>query len=87
MSRSSFLKVVGMVSAIVLAMTLASAAQILPPTVSTMIPFAQDNGYKPEASLLQASDGNLYGTTYYGGRFNEGAVFAMTPAGTPVPAR
>ncbi len=52
MSRSSFLKVVGMVSAIVLAMTFASAAQILPPTVSTMIPFAQDNGYKPEASLL-----------------------------------
>jgi uncharacterized repeat protein (TIGR03803 family) len=32
-------------------------------------------------SLLQASDGNFYGTTAYGGDFGQGAIFQITPAG------
>jgi uncharacterized repeat protein (TIGR03803 family) len=33
------------------------------------------------ASLIQATDGNFYGTTYAGGAFNAGTVFKMTPSG------
>jgi uncharacterized repeat protein (TIGR03803 family) len=39
-----------------------------------------DGGY-PKAALIQASDGNLYGTTSSGGTFGYGAVFKITPAG------
>ena len=35
----------------------------------------------PYAGLIQASDGNLYGTTLVGGVNNLGAVFQITPAG------
>ncbi len=41
---------------------------------------ANDGAY-PEAALLQASDGNFYGTTYEGGSNNFGVIFRMTPAG------
>ncbi|MGH9433093.1 MAG: choice-of-anchor tandem repeat GloVer-containing protein, partial [Terriglobia bacterium] len=34
------------------------------------------------APLLQATDGNFYGTTYNGGSSNDGTVFKMTPDGT-----
>jgi uncharacterized repeat protein (TIGR03803 family) len=33
------------------------------------------------ASLMQSSDGNFYGTTYYGGINNLGTIFRMTPKG------
>jgi uncharacterized repeat protein (TIGR03803 family) len=36
----------------------------------------------PEGSLIQGSDGNFYGMTYYGGVNNDGVVFKITPAGT-----
>lgn len=34
------------------------------------------------AGLMQASDGNFYGTTTYGGIFIAGSIFKMTPNGT-----
>jgi uncharacterized repeat protein (TIGR03803 family) len=37
-------------------------------------------GSSPTATLVQAADGNLYGTTQYGGTFNKGAIFRMTQA-------
>jgi len=37
-------------------------------------------GYRPFAGLIQGSDGNLYGTTYYGGSAF-GTIFKITPAG------
>lgn len=40
-----------------------------------------DGGY-PEAGLILASDGNFYGTTYYGGANGNGTVFKMTSGGT-----
>src|ERR1035438_6669183 len=46
------------------------------------------DGANPEASLIQASDGNLYGTTYDGGTNTDtcsggcGTIFKITPAGT-----
>jgi uncharacterized repeat protein (TIGR03803 family) len=36
----------------------------------------------PVGALLQASDGNFYGTTYYGGMNNNGTVFKLAPDGT-----
>jgi uncharacterized repeat protein (TIGR03803 family) len=39
------------------------------------------DGSEPTAALVQAADGNFYGTTYYGGTNYDGVVFRITPAG------
>jgi uncharacterized repeat protein (TIGR03803 family) len=39
------------------------------------------DGSQPAAGLVQATDGNFYGTTYFGGASNAGSVFKMTPTG------
>jgi len=39
------------------------------------------DGADPQAGLVQASDGNFYGTTYWGGAYAQGTVFKITPAG------
>jgi len=41
-----------------------------------------NDGSLPFRGLLQASDGNFYGTTTTGGTSNRGTVFRMTPAGS-----
>jgi uncharacterized repeat protein (TIGR03803 family) len=40
------------------------------------------DGKTPYAGLIQGSDGNLYGTTYFGGANGFGTVFKVTPSGT-----
>ena len=40
------------------------------------------DGERPLAALLQASDGNFYGTTYAGGANSLGTVFRVTPSGS-----
>jgi uncharacterized repeat protein (TIGR03803 family) len=40
------------------------------------------DGYYPEGGLLQGSDGALYGTTAFGGAFDGGTVFKISPNGT-----
>jgi uncharacterized repeat protein (TIGR03803 family) len=40
------------------------------------------DGANPTAPVIQANDGNFYGTTYFGGAHNGGTVFRITPAGT-----
>ncbi len=42
-----------------------------------------DDGTNPEAGLIDV-DGLLYGTTFAGGKFNLGTLFAMTPDGEEV---
>ena len=58
--------------------------------LTTIHDFDYVDGYQPEAPLVQATDGNFYGTTYYGGISTAcsagfgngcGTVFKMTPAG------
>ncbi len=39
------------------------------------------SGRSPSAALVQASDGNLYGTTPFGGANNNGTIFKITPSG------
>ena len=40
------------------------------------------DGASPYAALMQAADGNFYGTTLRGGTSDFGTIFRMTPAGT-----
>jgi uncharacterized repeat protein (TIGR03803 family) len=52
-------------------------------TLTTLHSF-QNNGtdaYTPVAGLLMDSSGNLYGTSYYGGKYGLGTVYRVTPAG------
>jgi len=41
-----------------------------------------DNGHWPQGNLIQGTDGNLYGTTQYGGPPNGGTVFQVTTGGS-----
>jgi len=47
----------------------------------TLYLFSGPDGKSPQAGLIQASDGNFYGTTALGGAFGYGTVFRFTPAG------
>lgn len=40
------------------------------------------DGAYPEAALVQANDGNIYGTTYQGGTNGHGVIFRITTNGT-----
>jgi uncharacterized repeat protein (TIGR03803 family) len=52
-------------------------------TFKSLASFDRTNGYEPNhTALTQATDGNLYGTTSYGGGNGQGAVFRVTPSGT-----
>jgi uncharacterized repeat protein (TIGR03803 family) len=52
-------------------------------TFTSLVSFNGDNGAFPESmSLVQGTDGNLYGTAPSGGANSGGTVFKMTPTGT-----
>lgn len=57
--------------------------QITPAGVETVLHAFSggSDGSGPEAGVIQAKDGNLYGTTWGGGANNEGTVFELTRAG------
>jgi len=50
-------------------------------TLTTLAKFEGYNGAYPRAGLIQARDGNFYGTTTGGGAFDGGTVFKITPDG------
>ena len=51
-------------------------------TATTLYRFTGSvKGAQPGAPLVQASDGNFYGTTSFGGLYNFGTVFRATPSG------
>jgi uncharacterized repeat protein (TIGR03803 family) len=39
------------------------------------------DGWNAQGGLIQASDGNFYGTAAQGGAYNKGTIFKITPAG------
>jgi uncharacterized repeat protein (TIGR03803 family) len=50
--------------------------------LTVLFPFDGVHGVSPFGPLIQASDGNFYGTTFGGGANNFGTVFKMAPDGT-----
>ncbi len=51
-------------------------------TFTTLHSFTDSpDGANPVAGLVQATNGNLYGTTEWGGLYGDGVVFEITPAG------
>jgi uncharacterized repeat protein (TIGR03803 family) len=54
-------------------------------TLTTLHSFDGTDGANPEAGLVQGTDGNFYGTTYFGGAncpvYGCGTVFKITPSG------
>ena len=55
-------------------------------TLTTLYSFCAQagcpDGQMPFGGLIQATDGNFYGTTLWGGAYGHGAVFKITPAST-----
>ena len=53
-------------------------------TLTTLYSFGSQSGdgSVPVGGLVQATDGNLYGTTSQGGSYNLGTIFKITPGGT-----
>jgi uncharacterized repeat protein (TIGR03803 family) len=66
---------------ILAATAIASPAQ----TFTTLNSFDGTNGASPESELIQATDGNLYGTTPDGGANGDGTVYRMTLSGALTP--
>jgi uncharacterized repeat protein (TIGR03803 family) len=60
------------------ATAVASPAQ----TFTTLHSFGGTDGLNPYAGLVQATNGDLYGTTLQGGANGNGTVFKITPKGT-----
>lgn len=50
-------------------------------TLTMVYNFAGMDGANPQGTLIQATDGNFYGTTTFGGDNNQGAAFKITPSG------
>jgi uncharacterized repeat protein (TIGR03803 family) len=50
--------------------------------LTSVASFDLTNGGNPEAGVIQATDGNFYGTTLDGGTADNGTVFEVTPTGT-----
>jgi uncharacterized repeat protein (TIGR03803 family) len=51
-------------------------------TLTTLHSFDGTDGEWPYSGLVQATNGDFYGTTYYAGANGSGTVFKVTPSGT-----
>ncbi|MGC1372264.1 MAG: choice-of-anchor tandem repeat GloVer-containing protein [Candidatus Sulfotelmatobacter sp.] len=60
----------------------AATSIVLPAqTFTTLVNFDGPDGAYPDAGLVQAANGDFYGTTAGGGANDEGTIFKITPAG------
>lgn len=60
----------------------ATAPPIAAQTFTTLFSFDGTDGADSSATLVQATNGNLYGATVEGGANGFGAIFKITPTGT-----
>jgi uncharacterized repeat protein (TIGR03803 family) len=71
---------------VVLALLAGIQVAVAQPTFIPLYSFAgSPDGDNPIAGLVQANDGNLYGTTYEGGTNGDGMIFRITTSGTETP--
>jgi uncharacterized repeat protein (TIGR03803 family) len=84
--EGSSLKKLSLPATISIVLLFCTAASIAAPAQNTFFTTLANldytNGAQPTAGLLQATDGNLYGTTSKGGTYGGGTVFKITPSGT-----
>jgi uncharacterized repeat protein (TIGR03803 family) len=66
----------------VLVLCVATAIALPAQTFTTLVSFDGTDGNNAFAGLVQATNGDLYGTTYYGGANGDGTIFKMTTSGT-----
>src|SRR5580698_3892872 len=71
-----FAKRLSTVGALYAALVVSSPSQ----TLTTLVSFDFIDGNAPWSALVESTNGNLYGTTYYGGLYSGGTVFAITPS-------
>src|SRR5271166_193046 len=72
----------GLALAIMLVLAVLATGSAQAQTFTTLHSFNGTDGSSPYAGLVQATDGNLYGTTGGGGANSYGTVFKITPSGT-----
>jgi uncharacterized repeat protein (TIGR03803 family) len=58
------------------------AATAVAQTYTVLKPFNSSDGHSPAGGLLQATDGNLYGTTQSGGANGNGTIFRIDTSGS-----
>src|SRR5262249_51391781 len=70
-------------SAFLVLLLLALCSTVRSQTVTNLHIFGAGatNGDRPYGSLIQAGDGNFYGTTRFGGSQSVGTVFRISPTG------
>jgi uncharacterized repeat protein (TIGR03803 family) len=79
MRKLGFTTIACITAVFCVATAVASSAQSL----TTLGSFGGVNGDNPlTGSLIQATDGNFYGTTWSGGKTDHGVVYKVTPSGT-----
>jgi len=74
MAKLGLLRKAGIILVVCTAAAIAAPAQ----TFTTLHSFDYTDGLTP-SGLIEATDGNFYGTTTYGGAYTWGTVFKITP--------
>ncbi len=64
------------------ALALFCGATVIASSAQTLTTLADLGGNPYFGSLIQATDGNFYGTTWFGGNTGNGTLFRVTPTGT-----
>ena len=67
---------------LVLSLAVVIATQLVQAQTYTVLhTFSGTDGGNPDAGLIRDPEGNVYGTTFYGGSSGKGVVFKLDPAG------